>query len=184
VGRHPRAAVRAADRVRGGRAGRGTTRWANVYEGEFASWSNEVEVWRVIRRRQTGSGRKVSTTIDSPRATVARRLRAADGRYRQGRERVIANDNAESRDREKSRTNGSLTSSAPEFLAACNHDRDRQRRPGGGTITSAIPRPRLLDRYRAIGAEISKDQDGAVMVDKDGYSVHVRTFTVQALVVH
>ena len=38
--------------------------------------------------------------------------------------------------------------------------------------------PVVLDRYRAVGSEIFRtDRDGAVMVDTDGYSLDVRTFT-------
>jgi competence protein ComEC len=40
------------------------------------------------------------------------------------------------------------------------------------------PVPEVLDRYRAIGAEVFRtDQDGAVMVSTDGASIDVRTFT-------
>jgi beta-lactamase superfamily II metal-dependent hydrolase len=38
--------------------------------------------------------------------------------------------------------------------------------------------PEVLDRYRAVGAEIFRtDRDGAVTVDTDGVSATVRTFT-------
>jgi hypothetical protein len=36
----------------------------------------------------------------------------------------------------------------------------------------------VLERYRSIGAEIFRtDQDGAVMMETDGTSIDVRTFT-------
>ncbi len=44
------------------------------------------------------------------------------------------------------------------------------------------PVPEVLDRYRAIGAEIFRtDQDGAVMVETDGKSIAVRSFTGRRL---
>jgi beta-lactamase superfamily II metal-dependent hydrolase len=40
----------------------------------------------------------------------------------------------------------------------------------------------VLDRYRAVGAEVFRtDQDGAVMLDTDGESIDVRTFTGRRL---
>ena len=44
------------------------------------------------------------------------------------------------------------------------------------------PVPEVLERYRAVGAEIFRtDRDGAVTVDTDGYSLDVRTFTGRRL---
>ena len=44
------------------------------------------------------------------------------------------------------------------------------------------PAPDVLKRYHEIGAQIFRtDQDGAVMVDTDGYSVHLRTFSGRQL---
>ena len=64
---------------------------------------------------------------------------------------------------------GSLTSSAPEFL--------KEVRPQLAVVSAGRsnhfghPVPEVLDRYRAIGAEIFRtDRDGAVTVDSDGYS--------------
>jgi len=40
------------------------------------------------------------------------------------------------------------------------------------------PVPEVIDRYREIGAEVFRtDQDGAVMVNIDGYSIDVHSFT-------
>ena len=40
------------------------------------------------------------------------------------------------------------------------------------------PAPAVLERYREVGAAIFRtDQDGAVMLDTDGYSIEVNTFT-------
>jgi competence protein ComEC len=70
---------------------------------------------------------------------------------------------------------GSLTSSTREFLDAV--------RPQVAVVSAGRsnhfghPVPEVLDRYRAVGAEIFRtDQDGAVMVDTDGWSLNVRTF--------
>jgi competence protein ComEC len=70
---------------------------------------------------------------------------------------------------------GSLTSSTREFLDAV--------RPQVAVVSAGRsnhfghPVPEVLDRYRAIGAEVFRtDQDGAVIVDTDGWSLNVRTF--------
>jgi competence protein ComEC len=75
---------------------------------------------------------------------------------------------------------GSLTSSAPEFLAAI--------RPQLAVVSAGRsnhfghPVPDVLDRYTAIGAEVFRtDRDGAVTMDSDGYSIDVRTFTGRRL---
>ena len=71
---------------------------------------------------------------------------------------------------------GSLTSSSRTFL-----DRLAPRVAivsAGRNNTFGHPAPDVLKRYHEIGAQIFRtDQDGAVMVDSDGYSVHVRTFS-------
>jgi competence protein ComEC len=71
---------------------------------------------------------------------------------------------------------GSLTSSTPEFLNAV--------RPRIAIVSAGRgnhfghPVPEVLDRYRAIGADVFRtDQDGAVMVNSDGHSVDVQAFT-------
>ena len=52
----------------------------------------------------------------------------------------------------------------------------------GRNNTFGHPAPDVLRRYQAISAQIFRtDQDGAVMVDTDGYSVDVRTFTGRSL---
>jgi competence protein ComEC len=75
---------------------------------------------------------------------------------------------------------GSLTSSSRGFVGAL--------RPAvaiasaGRSNHFGHPVPEVLDRYRAIGAEVFRtDQDGAVTVDSDGYSIDVRTFTGRRL---
>jgi competence protein ComEC len=78
---------------------------------------------------------------------------------------------------------GSLTSSTREFVNAL--------RPqlavasAGRSNHFGHPVPQVLDRYRQIGAEVFRtDQDGAVMVDSDGHSLVVRTFTGRRLSIH
>jgi competence protein ComEC len=45
------------------------------------------------------------------------------------------------------------------------------------------PSPAVLDRYREAGAEIFRtDQDGAIMLDTDGHSAHISTFTGRELI--
>jgi competence protein ComEC len=78
---------------------------------------------------------------------------------------------------------GSLTSSTGEFLDAV--------RPQVAVVSAGRsnhfghPVPEVLDRYRAIGAEVFRtDQDGAVIVDSDGYSIDVHTFTGRRQSIH
>jgi len=71
---------------------------------------------------------------------------------------------------------GSLTSSSKTFL-----DRLAPRVAivsAGRNNAFGHPAPDVLKRYQEIGAQIFRtDQDGAVLVDSDGYSVDVRTFS-------
>ena len=74
---------------------------------------------------------------------------------------------------------GSLTSSSGAFLESV--------RPTIAVVSAGRgnhlghPVPEVLDRYRAIGAEIFRtDKDGAVTVDSDGHSLDVHTFTGRA----
>jgi competence protein ComEC len=71
---------------------------------------------------------------------------------------------------------GSLTSSTPAFL---NDVRPQIAVVSAGRSNHfGHPVPEVLDRYRSVGAEVFRtDQDGAVTVDTDGYSVDVHTFT-------
>ena len=71
---------------------------------------------------------------------------------------------------------GSLTSSTPAFLAALHPAIAVA--SAGRSNHFGHPVSDVLERYRAIGAEIFRtDQDGAVMVETDGMSIDVRTFT-------
>src|SRR5438270_8399616 len=75
---------------------------------------------------------------------------------------------------------GSLTSSTVPFVEALH--------PTVAVVSAGRanhfghPVPEVLDRYRAVGAEIFRtDQDGAVSVDTDGTSLAVTTFTGRKL---
>ena len=55
----------------------------------------------------------------------------------------------------------------------------------GGSNHFGHPVPEVLDRYREVGAEVFRtDQDGAVTVDSDGYSLAVHTFTGRRLAIY
>jgi competence protein ComEC len=78
---------------------------------------------------------------------------------------------------------GSLTSSTTAFV--------RELRPRIAVVSAGRanhfghPVPEILDRYRSAGAEVFRtDQDGAVMVDTDGASIEVQTFTGRRLSLH
>ncbi len=77
---------------------------------------------------------------------------------------------------------GSLTSSSRPFLDALS--------PrvavfsAGRNNTFGHPAPDVVKRYQDIGAQIFQtDQDGAVIVDTDGYSVRVDSFAGRAIIV-
>ncbi len=71
---------------------------------------------------------------------------------------------------------GSLTSSTPAFVRAIA-PRVAVVSVGRGNHFGH-PAPDVLDRYRGVGAEVFRtDRDGAVMVDTDGYTLDVHTFT-------
>jgi len=77
---------------------------------------------------------------------------------------------------------GSLTSSTPPFIAALQPTIAIA--SAGRANHFGHPVPEVLERYRAIGAEIFRtDQDGAVTLTTDGSAVEVKTFNGRALVV-
>jgi competence protein ComEC len=160
------------------------TRWANVYAGDqtvvdgvhivarhphVADWERQkvrnddsivLEVrWREVSILLTGDiGREVERTL----ATTIPPARL----------RVM-----------KLPHHGSLTSSTTDFVRAM--------RPTVAVVSAGRgnhfghPVPEVLERYRAIGAEILRtDRDGAVMIDTDGKSLDVRTFTGARLSLH
>jgi competence protein ComEC len=71
---------------------------------------------------------------------------------------------------------GSLTSSGVDFVRALA--------PQVAIVSAGRanhfghPAPEVLERYRDVGAEIFRtDRDGAMMVDSDGFSLHVRSYS-------
>jgi competence protein ComEC len=75
---------------------------------------------------------------------------------------------------------GSATSSSSPFLRALHPDvaviSDGRGNPFGHPVAAVV------ERYRSIGAAIYRtDLDGAVTVETDGHTVHVRTFTNRRL---
>jgi len=71
---------------------------------------------------------------------------------------------------------GSLTSSTPAFVAALHPAIAIA--SAGRANHFGHPVPEVLERYRAIGAEVFRtDRDGAVTLETDGASLQVRTFT-------
>jgi competence protein ComEC len=78
---------------------------------------------------------------------------------------------------------GSLTSSTPEFVRALA---PRIAIASAGRANHfGHPVPEVLERYRSVGAEVFRtDQDGAVTVESNGYSVSVTTFTGRTFFTH
>jgi competence protein ComEC len=75
---------------------------------------------------------------------------------------------------------GSLTSSSPAFVEAL--------RPSVAVVSAGRnnpfghPAPAVLERYFRVGAEVFRtDRDGAVMLETDGYSLQVRSYTNRTL---
>jgi competence protein ComEC len=156
-------------------------RWANVYRGDHVT-IDEVDVvarhpapaewerqkvrnddslvldlrWRDVSVLLTGDiGRPVESDVTM--ATPPARLR------------VI-----------KIPHHGSLTSSTEAFVTALHPAIAVA--SAGRANHFGHPVPEVLDRYRSIGAEIFRtDQDGAVTVETDGTTLHVRTFTGRTL---
>ena len=78
---------------------------------------------------------------------------------------------------------GSLTSSTLEFIQALA---PRVAVVSVGRSNSfGHPAPAVIERYRRAGAEVFRtDRDGAVMLDTDGYSINIHTFTGRTLSLH
>ena len=75
----------------------------------------------------------------------------------------------------------SLTSSTAAFVAAVHPQIAIA--SAGRANHFGHPVPEILERYRAIGAEVFRtDQDGAVTMSTDGASIDVRTFTGRTFV--
>jgi competence protein ComEC len=152
-------------------------RWANVYAGDRVV-IDEVEI--VARHPARADWERQKVRNDD---SIVLELRWRDlsivltGDIGQAPEREIASAFPKARLRVvKIPHHGSLTSSSREFIGAL--------RPAvaiasaGRSNHFGHPVPEVLDRYRAIGAEVFRtDQDGAVTVDSDGYWIDVHAFT-------
>jgi competence protein ComEC len=152
------------------------SRWANVYAGDHVVM-DDVDVvarhparaeWERQRVRNDDSlvlelrWRDVSIVLtgDAGRA-VERDIASA---FPAARLRVV-----------KIPHHGSLTSSTPEFIAALHPQIAIV--SAGRNNHFGHPVPEVLERYRAVGADVFRtDQDGAITVDSDGSSIDVRTF--------
>jgi len=156
-------------------------RWANVYAGDHrtidgvdvivrhptvADWERQkvrnddsivLELrWRDVSILLTGDIGKVPERMFTPVLPLARL-------------RVV-----------KIAHHGSLTSSTPDFVIAI--------RPQIAVVSAGRsnhfghPVPDVLERYRAAGAEVFRtDRDGAVMVDTDGTTLDLHTFSGRQL---
>jgi competence protein ComEC len=159
-------------------------RWANVHAGDRAV-VDEVEViarhpavadWERQRVRNDDSivlelrWRDVSVLLTGDIGREVERTLAAS--IPPARLRVM-----------KVPHHGSLTSSATGFVNAM-HPAIAVVSAGRGNHFGH-PVPEVLERYRAIGAEIFRtDRDGAVSVETDGASLDVHTFTGRRLSLH
>jgi competence protein ComEC len=170
----PRSAPLTALRVAAQASG---ARWANVYRGDRVTIDG-VDVIARHPERADWERQKVrnddSLVLELRWGEVSVLLTGDIGRAVEG---GIATDIPPARRRViKIPHHGSLTSSTPAFLAAL--------RPAIAVASAGRanhfghPVPEILDRYRAVGAEIFRtDRDGAVTVATDGYSINVQTFT-------
>jgi competence protein ComEC len=153
------------------------TRWANVYRGDHVTVDG-VEISARHPDRADWERQRVrnddSLVLDLRWRDVSILLTGDIGK---AVEAEVAASTPPARLRVvKIPHHGSLTSSTPAFVRALN--------PSIAVVSAGRanhfghPVPEVLDRYRAIGAEVFRtDQDGAVMVDSDGRSISVRTFT-------
>jgi competence protein ComEC len=156
-------------------------KWANVYVGDHLS-IDEVEV--VVRHPSVADWARQKVRNDD---SVVLELGWRDvsvlltGDIGRAVERAISPRIPPSRLRVvKVPHHGSLSSSSPEFLGEV--------RPQVAVVSAGRanhfghPAAEVLERYRAVGAEIFRtDRDGAVTVDTDGTSLVVHTFTGRQL---
>jgi competence protein ComEC len=157
------------------------SRWANVHGGDGVV-VDEVEIRALHPQVEEWERQKVrnddSIVLDVRWRDVSILLTGDIG---QPVERTLGPMLAPARLRAiKVPHHGSLTSSSPEFLRAAQ--------PAVAVFSAGRsnhfghPAPAVLERYRAIGAQIFRtDQDGAVTIETDGYSITARTFTGRRL---
>ena len=156
-------------------------RWANVYAGSRARVDG-VEV--IAHHPQPADWERRRVRNDD---SLVLELRWRDvsvvltGDIGRAVEREITTSIAPARLRVvKIPHHGSLTSSAREFVEAL--------RPQIAVVSAGRanhfghPVPEVLDRYRALGAEVFRtDRDGEVTLSTDGYALSVATFTGRRL---
>ena len=155
----------------------GGARWANVYRGDRIV----IDGVEVVARHPAAADWERQKVRNDDSLVLELRWRDVSvlltGDIGRAAEPAVASVTPPARRRVvKIPHHASLTSSTPEFLAAL--------RPqiaiasAGRANHFGHPVPEILDRYRAIGAEIFRtDQDGAVLMATDGQSIDVRTFT-------
>jgi competence protein ComEC len=157
--------------------------WANVYAGDAVNVDG-VEIvarhpswpdWERQKVRNDDSlvlelrWRDVSVLLTGdigrvPEAGIASGLETADGASALRPIRVV-----------KIPHHGSLTSSSARFVEAIHPQIAVV--SAGRSNHFGHPVPEVLERYRAVGAEVFRtDRDGAVFVETDGRTVSVRTY--------
>ena len=152
-------------------------RWANVYRGDRMAMDG-VEV---VARHPAPAGWERQRVRNDDSLVLELRWRDVSvlltGDIGKAAEREIGSAIPPARLRVvKVPHHGSLTSSSAPFLAALHPQIVVA--SAGRANHFGHPAPDVLERYRSIGAEIFRtDQDGAVMVETDGRSIDVRTFT-------
>ena len=182
VGGHSRAAIRTAHGAAAFRRRRQGRGWANVYRGDRLLVDGVDDRGAASGAGRLGAAEGAERRLDRARPALAGRLGAADGRHRQG-------SRAHARRRGSGRAAPGAEGSAsrqpdveqPGIPAGCPAaDRRLQRRPGQPFRTSRAGG--AASATATVGAAIFRtDQDGAVMLDTDGYSIDVHTFTGRTL---
>jgi competence protein ComEC len=156
-------------------------KWANVYAGDHRS-VDDVDVIARHPARADWERQKVrnddSVVLELRWRDISIVLTGDIGRVP---ERAIAATIPPARLRiVKIAHHGSLTSSAPDFVAALHPQIAVV--SAGRSNHFGHPAPEVLARYRAAGAEIFRtDRDGAVTLDTDGWAVDIRTFSGRQL---
>jgi competence protein ComEC len=152
-------------------------RWANVYRGDLIA-IDEVEV---IARHPTPADWERQKVRNDDSLVLELRWRDVSivltGDIGSAVERQVAEAIPPAPLRiVKIPHHGSLTSSTSAFVSAL---RPRIAIASAGRANHfGHPVPQVLDRYRAIGAEVFRtDRDGAVTVNTDGRTIDVHTFT-------
>ena len=159
----------------------GGARWANVYRGDRIS----IDGVDVIARHPARADWERQKVRNDDSLVLELRWRDVSfvltGDIGKAVEAGVASALAPARLRVvKIPHHGSLTSSSAAFLAALHPQIAVA--SAGRANHFGHPVPEVLDRYRAIGAEVFRtDQDGAVTVVTDGTSINVRTFSGRTL---